>query len=240
MNKNKLLMVVTEAAVCCAALAVVAGCRHVPDGDAESAAMFSGDRTVLPGSSCAAVPAKAELLNESGALALFSGETAEDTAFNESDTAERDFHSHHNSLFLRRRRADGTDEWRLLLTSGSDWRAADGMSEWDSTQAGEVKGHFEIRKASFGLDRRHLWLVCDTHTSLYSVVCSYDAQENVLNVLIDGDTADEQPDGTILVTGKKVYLTNESGEPDGAGLCDVWITPDGKIVRKSKPVKING
>ena len=114
------------------------------------------------------------------------------------------------------------------------------MSEWDSTQAREVNEHFEIRKASFGLDGRHLWLVCDTHTSFYSVVCSYDAQDNVLNVLIDGDTADEQPDGTILVTGKKVYLTNENGEPDGAGLCDVWITRDGKIVRKSKPVKING
>lgn len=239
MNTNKLLMVVAEAAVCCAALAVVAGCRHVPDGDAESAAMFSGDRTVLPGSPCATVPAKAKLLHESGTLALFSGETAEDTAFNEADATERDYRSH-NSLFLRRRRPDGKDEWRLLLTTGSDWRAADGMDRWDSSQAGEVRGHFEIRKASFGLDGRHLWLVCDTHTSLYSVVCSYDAQDNVLKVLIDGDTADEQPDGTILVTGKKVYLQDEKGEPDGAGLCDVWITPDGTIVRKSKPVKING
>ena len=239
MNKYKLLMVVAEAAVCYAALAVVAWCRHVPDGDAESAAMFSGGRTVLPGSPCVAVPAKAKLLHESGTLALFSGETAEDTAFNEADATERDYRSH-NSLFLRRRRPDGKDEWRLLLTTGSDWRAADGMDRWDSSQAGEVRGHFEIRKASFGLDGRHLWLVCDTHTSLYSVVCSYDAQDNVLKVLIDGDTADEQPDGTILVTGKKVYLQDENGEPDGAGLCDVWITPDGKIVRKSKPVKING
>ena len=91
MNTNKLLMVVAEAAVCCAALAVVAGCRHVPDGDAESAAMFSGDRTVLPGSPCATVPAKAKLLHESGTLALFSGETAEDTAFNEADATERDY-----------------------------------------------------------------------------------------------------------------------------------------------------
>ena len=239
MNTNKLLMVVAEAAVCCAALAVVAGCRHVPDGDAESAAMFSGGRTVLPGSPYVAAPAKSKLLHEVGALALFSGETAEDTAFNEADATERDYRSH-NSLFLRRRRPDGKDEWRLLLTTGSDWRAADGMDRWDSSQAGEVRGHFEIRKASFGLDGRHLWLVCDTHTSLYSVVCSYDAQDNVLKVLIDGDTADEQPDGTILVTGKKVYLQDENGEPDGAGLCDVWITPDGKIVRKSKPVKING
>lgn len=239
MDKNKLLMVVTEAVVCCAALAVVAGCRHVPDDCTESVAPFSGDRAVLPGSPCGAAPAKAELLHESGTLALFSGETAEDTAFNEADATERDYRRH-NSLFLRRRKADGTDEWRLLLTSGSDWRAADGMDRWDSSQAGEVRGHFKIRKASFGLDGRHLWLVCDTHTSLYSVVCSYDVQDNVLKVMIDGDTAAEQPDGTILVTGKKVYLQDENGEPDGAGLCDVWITPDGKIVRKSKPVKING
>ena len=42
MNKYKLLMFVAEAAVCYAALAVVAGCRHVPDGNAESAVMFSG------------------------------------------------------------------------------------------------------------------------------------------------------------------------------------------------------
>lgn len=220
-------------------LAALAGCRYVPDGDAESVVMFSGDRTVLPGVPCAAAPMKAKLLDESGTLALFSGETAEDTAFNEAHNAEWDYRGH-NSLFLRRRRADGADEWRLLLTTGSNWRTADGMGSWDSSQAEEVKGHFEIRKASFASDRYHLWLVCNTHTSLYTVVCSYDAQNNILKVLIDGDTADEQPDGTILVTGKKVYLRDENGEPDGAGLCDVWITPDGKIVRKSKPVKING
>ena len=222
-----------------AAVAVFGGSAAQSASSGTSVAPFSGDRTVLPGSPCATAPAKAKLLHEAGTLALFSGETAEDTAFNEADATERDYRSH-NSLFLRRRRADGKDEWRLLLTTGSDWRAADGMDRWDSSQAGEVKEHFEIRKASVASDRRHLWLVCNTHTSFYSVVCSYDAQNNVLKVLIDGDTADEQPDGTILVTGKKVYLQDENGEPDGAGLCDVWITPDGKIVRKSKPVKING
>lgn len=39
MNKYKLLMVVAEAAVCYAALAVVAGCRHVPDGTVMTLAM---------------------------------------------------------------------------------------------------------------------------------------------------------------------------------------------------------
>jgi len=80
MNKYKLLMVVAEAAVCYAALAVVAGCRHVPDGNAESAVMFSGGRTALPGSPCAAAPTKAKLLHEVGTLALFSGETTADIA----------------------------------------------------------------------------------------------------------------------------------------------------------------
>ena len=230
MNMKKMMMLV---------VAVVVACGSVvqPAGRGKSAAPFSEARMVLPGSPCVAAPVKVKLLHESSTLALFSGETAEDTAFNEAHKMEWNFRGH-NSLFLRRRRADGTDEWWLLLTTGTKWRAADGMDRWDSSQAAEVKEHFEIRKASFALDRRHLWLVCNTHTSLYSVVCSYDAQDNVLNVLIDGDTADEQSDGTILVTGKKVYLQDENGEPDGAGLCDVWITPDGKIVRKSKPVKL--
>lgn len=53
-------------------------------------------------------------------------------------------------------------------------------------------------------------------------------------VLIDGDSADEQPDGTILVKGKKTYLSDEKGEPLGARWYDLWMTPDGKIVRKSQ------
>ena len=231
MNMKKIVMLA-------AAVAVVGGYAVQTADRGKPPAPFSGERTMLPGSPYVAAPAKSKLLHEVGALALFSGETAEDTAFNDVDAAERDY-CVRNSLFLRRCRADGTDEWRLLLTTGSKWRAADGMSRWDTIQAGEVKKHFEIRKASLALDKRHLWLVCNTHTRLYSVVCSYDAQDNILTVLIDGDTADEQADGTILVTGKKVYLQDENGEPDGAGLCNVWITPDGKTVRKSKPVKLN-
>ena len=57
-------------------------------------------------------------------------------------------------------------------------------------------------------------------------------------VLGDGDTADEQPDGTILIKGRKTYLQDEKGEPLGAAWYDVWITPDGKVVRKTKPVQL--
>ena len=57
--------------------------------------------------------------------------------------------------------------------------------------------------------------------------------------MIDGDSATDQPDGTILVKGKKVYLYDKNGEPDGAGLCDVWITLEGKIIRKTKPERLN-
>jgi hypothetical protein len=58
----------------------------------------------------------------------------------------------------------------------------------------------------------------------------------MLRVLIDGDTAKEQPDGTILVRGK---LNDENGESLGARWCDVWITPEGKIVRKGKLMTID-
>ena len=53
-------------------------------------------------------------------------------------------------------------------------------------------------------------------------------------VLIDGDTADEQPDGTILAKNKKTYLFDDNGEPLGARFYDAWITADGKVVRKGK------
>ena len=57
--------------------------------------------------------------------------------------------------------------------------------------------------------------------------------------MIDGWATYEQPDGTILVKGKKTYLNDENGESLGARWCDVWITPDGKIVRKGKLMTID-
>lgn len=34
------------------------------------------------------------------------------------------------------------EEWRVLLTTGSDWREAGGMSKWDSDRAKDVKAEF--------------------------------------------------------------------------------------------------
>jgi hypothetical protein len=68
-----------------------------------------------------AAPANTELLDESGSLALFVGETAEDLAVNGAEEKLR------NSLFLRRGTADGTYEWRMILTTDSDWRISDKM-----------------------------------------------------------------------------------------------------------------
>ena len=221
MMKVRLLSVV--------ALAVVAGCGD--NRDAKSVTQSSDEKMALLGLSCVEAPGKAELLNEKGELALFAGETAEDSTFNKAGLESNpDFYNFRNSLFLRRRRADGTDEWRVLLTTGSDWRAHDGMDKWCSGQADDLRRCFFVDKASFASDGRHVWLVCDTNTSTYHVVCSYDVDDRTFRVLIDGYTAVEEPDGTILVKDKKFY----PGDDLGAAWHDVWITPDGKVVRESK------
>ena len=51
---------------------------------------------------------------------------------------------------------------------------------------------------------------------------------------MDGCALSEQSDGTFLIKNKKTYLSDENGEPLGARWYDVWITPDGKIVKKGK------
>ena len=180
---------------------------------------------------CVAAPRDAELLDESGALALYVGETAEDADSNKARDTDPDCPSR-NSLFLRRRNVDGTDEWRLLLTTGSNWREATGLSEWCLSQSSDLKNHFYIKDAKFASDRRHLWLVCNTCNALWDVVCSYDVQKGEFRVLIDGDSIEEQPDGTLLVHGKKSYPDPDDGL--GAIWRDVWINLDGEIVRKGE------
>ena len=216
-----------------AMLAAVVGCKYAPDANVKPAAPSFGDRVAMLGTPYRAVPSETELLYESGKIALVAGETAEDSASNKAREPES-LDPCRNSLFLRRRKADGTEEWRVLLTTGSDWREAGGMSKWDSDRAKDVKDAFYVYKASFSPDGRHLWLVCNPHTFTYSVVCSYDLYNRTFRVLIDGDTANVQPDGTILVKNKKTYLSDENGEPLGARWYDVWINPDGEIVRKGK------
>ena len=127
---------------------------------------------------------------------------------------------------------NGTEEWRLLLTTGSDWREADEMDEWCSSISSDLKNHFYITAAKFASDRRHLWLVCNTHIPVWDVVCSYDVQKGEFRVLIDGDSLEEQTDGTLLVHGKKSYPNPDDGL--GAIWRDVWINLDGEIVRNGK------
>ena len=91
-----------------AALAVVAGCRY--DQGGKSAASVSGEWPALTALPCVAAPGEAELLYESGELALYAGETAEDSAHNKARDPES-LDPYRNSLFLRRRRANVANSW---------------------------------------------------------------------------------------------------------------------------------
>ena len=204
--------------------AIVAGCAYDRGSECDEPSARWMDLLKLP---CVAAPIDAKLLDELGELALVAGETMDDTEYNKGNDSR-------NTLYLRRRRADGIEEWRILLTTGVGWREASGMDTWHACQANSLKRCFFVVEASFSSNGRHLWLVCDTHTCLYKVVCSYDVWDKEFRVLIDGYTAKEQSDGTIFVADKKTYLTDENGEPLGARWYDLWMTPEGKIVRKGK------
>ena len=104
------------------------------------------------------------------------------------------------------------------------------MSKWRSFQLGDLEKHFHVKDAKFASDGRHLWLVCNTDNAFWDVVCSYDVQKGELRVLIDGFSLEEQPDGNLLVHGKKSYPDPDDGL--GAIWRDVWITPEGNVVRK--------
>lgn len=185
----------------------------------------------LPGMPYASEPKNAELLYEVDGLALFAGETESDIAFNKSNEW-----LHRNSLFMRRRMGSGREEWRLVMMAEGDWRIADGMGEWCNDRARDARRDFDVVKASLSKDRQSVWMVCDPHSSTYYIVGRLDLRKNTFRILIDGDTAEEQPDGTILVKGKKTYLSDENGEPLGAAWYDLWMTPDGKVIRRTKPV----
>ena len=182
----------------------------------------------------------AKLLCNYGALALFVGETTEDSDFNKKAMEEDEESTlRRNSLFIhlhpKNGHASSCNECQLLLTTGSDWRLADGMDEWCASRAQELKQCFLVEKARFASDGRHIWLVCDTQSQTYFTICSYDLKTHEFRVIGDGDTIDEQPDGTILVKNRKTYQTDEGGSPLGAMWHDEWITPDGKMIRKSGP-----
>lgn len=230
----------TNTIVLCAAMAAIIGCRYSDKSYAgpsvESAAPFQDGREALPDTPCAA-PKNAELLD---ALVLVAGETEADATFNE---AERKANPEgprlcRNSLFIRWRAADGTDEWRLLLTTGTAWREADGMNEWCKDRSRDVHECFMVLKARMSNGGRTIWLVCNPHTYMYNVVCRFDLPTNTFRVLGDGDTAEEQPDGTILVRNKKTFLYDENGTSMGAAWYDEWIDPNGQVIRKTEPKQL--
>lgn len=187
------------------------------------------------------MPSNVKQLGDSGASALYSGETAKDAAFNKAaKMGDKESPFQRNTLFLHRcpkNLGDLCNEWQLLLTTGYNWRFADGMDEWCASRAQELKRCFLVERATFASDGRHIWLVCNTQSHAYLTVCSYNVENHEFRVLADGDTADEQPDGTILVKNRKTYLVDENGNPLGAAWYDAWIAPDGKVVRTSAPRK---
>lgn len=183
------------------------------------------------GSLCTSEPCKTESLYESGDVSLFAGETKEDALHNAANSDGE----YHNSLFMRRRKVDGTAEWRLLLTSGGNWKDAGDADKWCKDRACDVRKSFNVLKASLSSDGRNVWLVCNPHIGTYYVVCRYDPAANTFRVLSDGGSAEELSNGMILVRGKKTYLSDETGEPLGAGWYDVLLTPEGKVKGKTRP-----
>lgn len=175
-----------------------------------------------------------ELLDESGDISLFAGKTESDIAFNKSN----DWLSR-NSLFMRRRTPGGTDEWRLIMTAEGDWKLADGMSEWCKDRARDARRDFQVVKARMSKDRRFVWMVCDPHIGTYYLVCGLELTTKKFWILTDGCAVTEQADGTLFVEGKKIYLSDENGEPNGAAWHDLWITSDGKVVRKTRPISMD-
>lgn len=195
---------------------------------------FSDEQLAMLGSPYKGEPKDAKLLNEYGDFSLFSGETEADVAFNVAAKQDGNWNSR-NSLFLRKRTKGGTNTWRLLMTSGGDWKNADCMDEWCKNWANEIRRCVDVIRAGLSKDGRFVWLVCNVHNDVYYLVCRLDLREKTLAVLTDGDSADEEEDGTIWVLNKKIYLYDKNGAPDGAAWVEEWITPDGEVVRKGEP-----
>lgn len=191
---------------------------------------FSDEEFASLGTLYQGEPNDAELQKRYGKLALYVGETAADVEFKNTNT----YYYGRNSLFLKRRNKDGMDEWRLLLTTRSDWREADGMDKWSSSQASDIKTCLNIVDAKFTSDKRYILMICDTGIGFWNVACAYNIYDRSLRVFMDGTAICEEPDGMFLIKNKKTYLSDKNGEPLGARWYDLWITPDGKIVKKGK------
>ena len=115
------------------------------------------------GTLCESPPANAALLDQSGALALFSGETAEDAAFNESIGRKApESPRKRRSLFFRWRAQDGTDEWRLMLTTGL--KSVSSFFDWNTRREllDDVRERFEVDGAALCRDELSWNVVCRT------------------------------------------------------------------------------
>ena len=190
---------------------------------------FSDEEFASLGTLYQGEPKNADMLNEYGDQALFVGETDADVEFNKTNETQRC-----DSLFLKRRNKDGMDEWRLLLTTGSDWREADGMDKWSLGLSSDIKTCLNIVDAKFTSDKKYVLMICDTDIYSWNVACAYNIYDRSLRVFMDGFALLEQSDRTFLIKNKKTYFSDKNGEPLGARWYDVWITPDGKVVKKGK------
>lgn len=221
-------MHVVVSVVSCSVFVGIAGCKYALNGTTGSAAPFSDELLASLGTPYVAEPKNAKLLNGYGDIALFSGETDADADFNVSSL----FHSR-NSLFLRKLK-EGKDEWRLLLTSAGDWRwrDADGMDESYKKWMSEIRENFNVHDARFAKDGHRIWLVCKIRD--FHVVCRFDFRENTMRCLCEGGRAEEQPDGTVRVRDRHICICK------GGYFAIVdsvkWITPDGNVIKKDKPV----
>lgn len=189
-------------------------------------------RAVPAGEAYGGTPGRLEELDEAGEWALYAGETEEDAAFVAAE-AEKDpeMALPRNSLFLRRPAADGTPEWRVVLTSGTGWRA-EGMVDWMEE---EFRERLHVLHARFSADRRRILLVLDPHTHAWFAVCSYDWRAKVLRFLSDGGGIEELPDGTLLVKEVKTYRRDANGESLGAVWEDKVFAADGRAIPDPDP-----
>lgn len=190
-------------------------------------------QAVAAGEAYGGTPGRLEELDEAGEWSLYAGETAADAAFVSAE-AEKDpeMALPRNSLFLRRSAADGTSEWRVVLTSGTGWRA-EGMADWMEE---EFRERLHVLDARFSSDRRRILLVLDPHTNTWFAVCTYDLRSKVLRFLSDGGGIEELPDGALLVKEVKTYRYDANGESLGAVWEDKWFAQDGRAIPDSDPL----
>lgn len=146
------------------------------------------------GPRCDVPPADVELLDENGACAVFAGETAEDAAFNEAlRKGGSESPALRNSLFYRWKGPDGTEDWRLLLTTGLD-----GVSTYDERnprnpdQLRKLKACFNVVTAEFSRTGCGIRLTCAPHEDGHVVNCWLDLYSDGKQLRLVDDWSSEE------------------------------------------------